>query len=261
MDEILAGLPREARVLDLGCGAGSFPANRYACLTIHVDLNPPRKLPPCFVQAHATRLPFRSRTFDAVIVNHALEHIAEVKLTLQEIGRVLKQDGAALITVPDATTLSDRIYRKVLINDGGHVNLFDSSEKLEKMIAWYLGVPHAGTRALQSSFSFLNRRNTRDPVYRDAMVFRGLPEWMLARAVRLARWMDRKWKTRLGAYGWAFYFGKLAGGLDLAPLTNVCVRCGSGHESRDLLTARKTRARFFPRYRCPDCGAINPFTP
>jgi SAM-dependent methyltransferase len=258
LDEILSGLPREARVLDLGCGSGSFPASRYPCLTIHVDLTPPREIPAFYVQADATSLPFRSRTFDAIVLNHALEHIVEVKRALQEIGRVLKVDGAALITVPDAATISDRIYRKVLVADGGHVNLFDSAPELENIIAWYLGIPHAGTRALHSSFSFLNRRNTRDPIYRTTMVFRGLPEWILAACVGLARLIDRKWKMRLGLYGWAFYFGKIKGRLDLKPLVNVCVRCGSGHESADLRNT--VRGRFFPRYRCPDCGAMNPFT-
>jgi SAM-dependent methyltransferase len=133
-----------------------------------------------FVQADAIRLPFRSQTFDAVILNHSVEHFVNLKPALQEIGRVTKRDGAACVTVPDATTFTDRLYRKVFRSRGGHVNLFDSARDLEKMLTWYLGLPHIATRILYSSLGFLNRKNTRGPVNRKQMRFRGFPEPLLA---------------------------------------------------------------------------------
>ena len=72
-----------------------------------------------------------------MILNHSVEHFLNLKPALQEIGRVTKQDGAACVTVPDATTFTDRLYRKVFRSRGGHVNLFDSAKNLERMLAWY----------------------------------------------------------------------------------------------------------------------------
>ncbi|MBD3201266.1 MAG: methyltransferase domain-containing protein [Candidatus Lokiarchaeota archaeon] len=47
-----------------------------------------------------TKLKFKSKSFDAVICNHVLEHIEDDILAIKEIYRVLKIDGWALITVP-----------------------------------------------------------------------------------------------------------------------------------------------------------------
>jgi ubiquinone/menaquinone biosynthesis C-methylase UbiE len=142
MYEILDHLPRRARVLDLGCRDGSFASECYDFLTIRVDLTRPKRQLGAFVQADAVHLPFPSRSFDAVVMNHCVEHFVQLKPALQEIGRVIKQDGAAFVAVPDCRTLTDRLYRKVLRNLGGHVNLFDSAAKLEEMLSWYLGLPH-----------------------------------------------------------------------------------------------------------------------
>src|SRR5262249_27454317 len=111
-----------------------------------------------FVQADASSLPFASRTFDAVILNHTLEHFERLKPALQEIGRVIRADGAIYAAVPDATTFSDRLYRKLFRNRGGHVNPFASETDLAKTLAWYFGLPLAGSRTLCASLTFLNRR-------------------------------------------------------------------------------------------------------
>jgi len=47
---------------------------------------------------------FGSRTFDAIVLNHSLEHFERLKPALQEIGRVVRPDGAIYVAVPDAAT-------------------------------------------------------------------------------------------------------------------------------------------------------------
>ena len=212
-----------------------------------------------FVQADAVHLPFRSRTFDAVILNHSVEHFVNLKPALQEIGRLIKHNGAAFVAVPDARTLTDRIYRKLFRNSGGHVNLFDSSSELETMLSWYFGLPHIATRTLFSSFSFLNRNNTRDSAVRCQMRFRGLWEPILALATATTRLLDRWFNTRTGVYGWAFYFGSAGEPIELQPLANVCVRCGQAHPSQVLDKAGRVRRLLVSSYQCPDCDAFNIF--
>jgi SAM-dependent methyltransferase len=248
MYEILDHLPEDAVVLDVGCREGSFRAEGYAFQVVRVDLNPPREPGPSFVQADAVRLPFRSRTFEAIILNHCLEHFVALKPALQEIGRIVKRDGAVFVAVPDARTFSDRVYRKVAKNRGGHVNLFGSSVELEKMLAWYLGLPHVATRVLHASLTFLNRKNVAgNPAIRSQMRFGGFPEAAVAWINAGLREWDRRFGGRLSVYGWAMYFGKVGEAVDLRPMVNVCVRCGDGRRSAEVAK----------RYVCVSCGAKN----
>ena len=260
MHEILEQLPRGARVLDLGCREGSFPDGAYDVLAIRVDLTLPKTMTGLFVQADAIQLPFRSQTFDAVILNHSVEHFVNLKPALQEIGRVTKRDGAACVTVPDATTFTDRLYRKVFRSCGGHVNLFDSATDLEKTLAWYLGLSHIATRTLYSSLSFLNRRNTRGPVNRKQMRFRGMPEPLLAVTVAGTRIFDRWFGTRTSIYGWAFYFGNIKDPVDVQPSSNVCIRCGQAYPAHELQAAARVKKGLLLRsYTCQNCSATNYF--
>jgi SAM-dependent methyltransferase len=254
--EILEYLQPGALVLDLGCRNGSFPINfRNDISVIRVDLEK-TDIAGSFVQADAQHLPFPSKSFDAVILNHTLEHIAHLKPSLQEIGRVVKSSGAAFVAVPDARTLADRIYRKVYRDAGGHVNLFDSPEKLAAMVSWYFGMPHLATRTLLTSFNFLNRNNPRDIAIPRQLRFFAVPEFLLACAARGARLMDRHLKTRTGVYGWAMYFGQHPFPVDLTISSNVCVRCGQGSSAAELIE----KCRFYmSTYRCPDCGGLNFF--
>jgi len=51
-------------------------------------------------EADAEKLSYPNRTFDLVICSHVLEHIPEDKKCIQEIYRVLKNNGTAFILVP-----------------------------------------------------------------------------------------------------------------------------------------------------------------
>jgi hypothetical protein len=161
--------------------------------------------------------------------------------------------------VNDATTFTDRLYRKVFRSRGGHVNLFDSAQDLEEMLAWYLGLSHVATRTLYSSLGFLNLKNTRGPENRKQMRFRGLTEPLLAMAVGTTRIFDRCFHTRTSIYGWAFYFGTIKGSIDLQPSPNVCVRCGQSHTAGELQEAGRVKGLLPRFYNCPNCAAFNYF--
>lgn len=258
MDEILGNLPCDSLVLDLGSQSGSFPVAASKARAIRVDLVVPRCKPEFFVQADAACLPFRSRTFDAIILNHSIEHFGRLKPSLQELGRVVKTSGAVFVAVPDATTATDRVYRKLFRNSGGHVNLFDSSERLQAMLSWYLGLPHVATRTLLSSWSYLNRRNIVDASSRSQMIFAGLWEPVVAALAAGTRLIDRWFGTRTSVYGWALYFGAIPERVDKGVLPNVCVRCGQAHPAALWAkTGTAKRFGFLTLCNCPGCGTRN----
>ena len=268
MHEILDRLPPGSRVLDLGSHTGSFNAADYPELvSIAVDIISPGdgfgKRPRHFVRAEASCLPFGSRTFDAIVLNHTLEHFEKLKPALQEIGRVVRPDGAIYVAVPDATTFSDRVYRKVFRDRGGHVNLFASQSELSKTLSWYFGLTLVGSRTLCASLTFLNRnaRDT-DPGSR-RIPFSRLPEPLLLSLTALLRLVDRKFRTRLSVYGWALYFGNLKQQVEPTVRPNICVRCGQAHPADWLLRIEAVQGRrwLLRRYKCPACGASNFFTP
>ena len=242
-------------MLDLGCRDGSFPVDLYDLRVVRVDLEKPTGPCRAFVQADAARLPFPSGCFDAVILNHSIEHFAALKPALQEIGRVVRNGGALYAAVPNARTFSDRLYRKLFRNAGGHVNLFDSSAALAAMLSWYSHLAPAGVTTLYSGFSFWNRANLR-AVDRTMLRVPALPGPLLALLAASTRWCDALFGTRASQYGWALYFGSVPLPVESDGLRNVCVRCGAGHEE-PLLRARARKLAFLRWYRCPACGAGN----
>jgi SAM-dependent methyltransferase len=262
--EILYHLPADAAVLDLGCQSGSFDAAAFTFRTVRVDVDPGAgsRAAAAFIQADAARLPFRARCFDAVICNHGLEHFLELKPALQEVGRVLKRDGALFVSVPDATTLHDRLYRW-LHQGGGHVNLFDDAAGLARMLAWYSGLPHVATKTLHASFSFLNRANLYSPLPERSGWFCWRWQPVLALMNRVFRFLDRRLGTRFSIYGWCLYFGHVPEKVVLKPWTNVCIRCGQGHPSDWLEETGALRRKWllFRGFPCPGCGAFNWYTP
>ncbi len=262
MDHLIRSLPPASRILDLGCGQGSFATSRTDLHVVRLDLEiRPNRRPGDSVCADSARLPFRSATFDLIVSNHSLEHFPRLEPTLCEIARVVKSAGALYIAVPDASTLTDRIYRW-LGRGGGHVNPFRSPRDVIAPVERITRLPHRATRTLFSSLSFLNARNFTAPPPRRIALFAYGNERFLAVFTWFLRLIDRAFGTRLSHYGWAFYFGSVDTPKVLEPWINVCVRCGGAH-SQDFL--RRTGAirsipGIFDRYLCPVCQAPNRLT-
>jgi len=259
--EILRHLRVGEIVLDLGSKSGSFDVASLAATTIRVDLSPP---PPSggahAVRADAARLPFRDACFAAIIANHSLEHFGHPDAALAEAGRVLRNGGSLFVAVPDASSLTDRIYRW-LGRGGGHVNTFRSASDVINRVTARTGLSYAGGRVLCTSLSFLNSRNHTAPAPRKLLLLGGGREGILRWLNRLFRISDRWLGTRTSVYGWALYFGSVPEPVSPRTWVNVCVRCGSGSDSAELLASGLARRRFVFgwSYACPKCGAPNCF--
>ena len=128
------------RVLDIGCGNGNFleylaakGAETYGC-----DLAPSSLgLAPGirFFQGTLEESHYPSNFFDCVVVWHLLEHVDDPRRTLEEINRILKDDGRFLLSVPNLKGLEPRIFKQasLLLDVPRHLYHF-SPEPLEKLL-------------------------------------------------------------------------------------------------------------------------------
>jgi ubiquinone/menaquinone biosynthesis C-methylase UbiE len=109
----LAPLPDGARLLDVGCGTGNLLerlGGRFTCagcdpaeemLRRARDRNPEAELKIAAAEA----LPFEEASFDAVLCIEVMRYLADPRIALHELARVLRPGGLALVTfAPLATT-------------------------------------------------------------------------------------------------------------------------------------------------------------
>jgi SAM-dependent methyltransferase len=115
--EIVAAAPAGARVLDAGCGPGSWdyalrPDFRITGFDVKFPPGPPAKAPNVAVfRGDLARLPLRSGTFDLTICHYVLEHVTELEPCCDELVRVTNPGGTLYLSVPRAAAFDDRLYR------------------------------------------------------------------------------------------------------------------------------------------------------
>lgn len=93
-------------------------------------------------QLDVTHLPYEDNSFDMVICNHVLEHIKEDIKAMQEIRRVLKEKGQAILQAPISLVLTETNEadldspeeREKRFGQFDHVRLYalDYKQRLEK---------------------------------------------------------------------------------------------------------------------------------
>jgi ubiquinone/menaquinone biosynthesis C-methylase UbiE len=110
-------------VLDIGCADGTFSKEilekSKASKLIGIDVlktsiswarkhwkNPKMR----FLVGDAHKLQFPKETFDAVFIMEVLEHVADPKLVLKEVKRVLKKGGYGVFLVPSDSFLFKSIW-------------------------------------------------------------------------------------------------------------------------------------------------------
>lgn len=104
------------------------------------DLNSPL----ADVKADITNLPFKDERFDTILCNHVLEHIPDDTKAMQEIFRILKKGGWAVLQIPqdldrqttfEDNSITDQKERTKIFGQYDHVRIYgwDYFDKLKSI--------------------------------------------------------------------------------------------------------------------------------
>jgi len=117
LHELIAAAPAGARVIDTGCGPGSWNyADRPSLQIVGFDIKfppgPPKPAPHVsVVRGDLARVPLRDGIGDLTICHYVLEHVTELDACCDELARITKKGGTLYLSVPRAAAFDDRLYR------------------------------------------------------------------------------------------------------------------------------------------------------
>lgn len=139
-------------VVELGCGAGAPLDELIHCYRMAVGIDVSRRrlderpIPQIgwkFILADMNlKIPLRSCCCDAVVTNQVIEHIADPKHFAQEIYRILRPGGLAVITTPNVRYIR-HLWKLIVLGQGprtagpmnkdgpwdnGHIHYFTHSD-------------------------------------------------------------------------------------------------------------------------------------
>ncbi|HMQ79064.1 MAG TPA: class I SAM-dependent methyltransferase [Ignavibacteria bacterium] len=119
-----AGIKKTDTVLEVGCGAGHILEKINEGILTGIDISPvqieraAKRL--CgkarLILAKGEKLPFPDKSFDRIICTEVFEHVLEPALILEEMNRVLKDDGIISLSIPNEKLII--FTKKILLNCG-----------------------------------------------------------------------------------------------------------------------------------------------
>jgi ubiquinone/menaquinone biosynthesis C-methylase UbiE len=132
-----AGVGVAGRVLDAGCGGGGTALSlaEEARFAVGLDLSArflgsgtrlaaERRIEnAAFVQADASRLPFRDQAFDLVFSHSVIEHVASAESYLAECRRVLRPGGLLYLSTAPYLSLAGAHLPRLLVPAPIHILL------------------------------------------------------------------------------------------------------------------------------------------
>jgi len=252
---VIAAQPPDARVLDAGCGPGSWPPPlrpdlQVTAFDIKFPPGPPRRTQRMSVfRGDLSRLPLRGDLFDLTVCHYVLEHVTELEACCDELVRVTKPGGQLYLSVPRAAAFDDRLYRfagyfaKYALMKLGkrleHQQRFNFQMLVELFYA--RGMRLTATARVPAGFSWMNDARTKP--------FQGAFTGALA-------WLHRAlgWDLAKDA-NFVLTFEKV-GDVGLRKVTHVCRECG---EHAEVSAAPGSIRAAGSHWLCPYCGKPNPF--
>jgi SAM-dependent methyltransferase len=73
-------------------------------------------------------IPYADESFDFVIANHVLEHVENLDASTQEIARVLKTGGKAILQTPWCKGIETTIEDKTVVSPGARLHLYGQDD-------------------------------------------------------------------------------------------------------------------------------------
>ncbi len=131
---------RGARLLEVGSGMGHLVGQLSARFEAHgMDLNHWAVIKSkefseaAFLQtASAQELPYQDGAFNVVIIKHIVEHLPDPAKAINELGRVIEEDGILILATPNLGSLLKPWKGKAWIGyqDPTHISLKEPQEWL-----------------------------------------------------------------------------------------------------------------------------------
>lgn len=117
LHELIDAAPAGSRVLDAGCGPGSWrygdrPDLRVIGFDVKFPPGPPARATHVGVlRADLARVPLRDAVCDLTVCHYVLEHVTALEACCDELARVTTTGGTLYLSVPRAASFDDRLYR------------------------------------------------------------------------------------------------------------------------------------------------------
>lgn len=187
VDELIARLPKKARVLDVGAGEGVL-VERYRARGFNITGVDANYQSPHVKKASLASLPFEDGSFDAVFCLDVLEHLdlLEQAPALHQIRRILSEDGVLLLSVPNLAHLHSRVSFMLS-------GVLSRTSALER---------HPGDRPVAEYLDLLSRAGFR--VVRRRGIFPTVPL-----IYRLVNRRPARWGWMISVLGWVLPFPNL----------------------------------------------------
>jgi len=109
--EIARVIPRGSEVLDVGCGNGYIAHHLSAMLgadVVGIDVADSTEAPIDYRQYDGFKFPAPNASFDALVLAYVLHHAQDIHSLLEEMKRVLRPGGVAIIYEDIPETVWDR---------------------------------------------------------------------------------------------------------------------------------------------------------
>lgn len=117
--DVMALTPPQGRLLDVGCGNGRFLVKMKSLGWDPHGIEPDREAAriaqislSSAVHGSFEEADFAADSFDAITMNHVIEHVPDPIATLRECRRILVRGGRLMIVTPNCWALGHRLFRE-----------------------------------------------------------------------------------------------------------------------------------------------------